>query len=125
MSDSLEMKTAAQPNAPLTGQSELHEHPVEFKSYLRRCVYVFAAAACMITLMIVASFLPGFGWTAKVTLILAIACVNAFIVAGFLMHLLSERKMVYTLLSFTAIFFAGMMGLTLYAMHDMPPGTTH
>ena len=54
--------------------------------------------------MIGASFLPHFGWPAKVTMILAIACVNAFVVAGFLMHLLSEKKAIYTTLAFTVFF---------------------
>ena len=40
------------------------------------------------------------------------------------MHLLSEKKMIYTLLAFTVFFFAGLMGLTLYAMQDFPTGTT-
>jgi caa(3)-type oxidase subunit IV len=100
-------------------------HSVDFKTYLRRCVYVFIAVICTTSLMIYASFLPNFGWTAKVTMILAIACVNAFVVAGFLMHLLSEKKMIYTVLAFTVFFFIGLMGLTLWAMHDFPAGTTH
>jgi caa(3)-type oxidase subunit IV len=98
-------------------------HPVDYKSYLRRCLYVFIAVVCTTSLMICASFLPHFGWTAKVAIILTIACVNAFVVAGFLMHLLSEKKMIYVVLSFTVFFFAGLMGLTLYAMHDFPTGT--
>ena len=48
-------------------------HPVDYKSYLRRCLYVFIAVVCTTSLMIVASFLPHFGWTAKVAMILAIA----------------------------------------------------
>jgi caa(3)-type oxidase subunit IV len=100
-------------------------HPVDFKAYLRRCLYVFIAVICTTSLMICASFLPHFGWTAKVAMILAIACVNAFVVAGFLMHLLSEKKMIYTVLSFTVFFFIGLMGLTIWAMHDFPAGTTH
>jgi len=39
------------------------------------------------------------------------------------MHLLSEKKMVYTVLAFTVFFFAGLMGLTMWAMHDFPTGT--
>ena len=105
--------------------SESHsaEHVVDFKTYLRRCVYVFIAVVCTTSLMIVASFLPNFGWTAKVAMILAIACVNACVVAGFLMHLLSEKKAIYTTLAFTLFFFTGLMGLTLWAMHDFPTGT--
>ena len=119
-----DLKTVRQHNAQLTGESELHGHAVDFKSYLRRCLYVFIAVLCTTALMICASYLPHYGWPVKVTLILAVACVNAFLVAGFLMHLLSEKKMIYTLLAFTVFFFAGLMGLTIYAMHDMPSGTT-
>ena len=105
--------------------SESHhaEHTVDFKSYLRRCLFVFLAVICTTSLMIWVSFLPGYGWPAKVGLILTIACVNALVVAGFLMHLLSEKKLVYTTLAFTLFFFAGLMGLTIWAMHDFPVGT--
>ncbi len=98
-------------------------HSVDLKSYIRRCVFIFIAIICAISLMIFASFLPNFGWPAKVAMILAIACGNAFLVAGFLMHLLSEKKMVYSLLAFTVFFFAGLMGLTMWAMNDFPSGT--
>ena len=98
------------------------EHPVDFKSYIRRCVFVFIAALCAVSLMIFVSYLPC-GWPAKVAMILVIACFNAFVVAGFLMHLLSEKRMIYTLLAFTVFFFAGLLGLTLYAMNDFPSGT--
>jgi len=100
-------------------------HPVDFKTYLRRCLYVLIAVVCTTSLMIGASFLPNYGWPAKVAMILSIACVNAFVVAGFLMHLLSEKKLIYTLLGFTVFFVAGLFVLTIYALHDFPTGTTH
>jgi|SRR5882724_1146819 len=117
MSESHEMKTVAQP--------DLQEHPVEFKSYVRTCIYVFIAILCATGLMIYASFLPHYSWAVKVSLILAVACGNAFVVAGFLMHLISEKKMVYMVLGFTVMFVAGLFWLTLYAMQDFPAGTTH
>ena len=98
-------------------------HSTDLKVYLRRCAFVFLAILCTTSLMIYASFLPHFGWPAKVAMILAIAVVNAFVVAGFLMHLLSEKKMVYTVLGFTVVFFAGLMGLTIWATGDFPLGT--
>ncbi len=102
-------------------------HPVDFNSYLRRCLYVFIAVLCAVGLMIWASYLPPehFSWAVKVAMILAVACGNALVVAGFLMHLISEKKMIYTVLGFTVFFAAAMMWLTLYAMHDFPAGTTH
>jgi hypothetical protein len=120
-----ELKTAEPAPAPFADASGAHEHPVDFNSYLRRCVYVFVAVVCAVSLMLVASYLPHFGWPAKVAMILAIACTNAFVVAGFLMHLISEKKMIYTLLAFTVFFFTGLMGLTVWAMQDFPAGTTH
>lgn len=120
-----ELKMAKPHDSQLVGGLEAHEHPVDFKSYLRRCLYVFLSALCMILLMVFASFAPIGGWPVKVTVIIAIACVNASVVAGYLMHLLSEKKTIYTLLAFTAFFFAGLMGLTVYAMQDMPRGTVY
>jgi hypothetical protein len=120
-----ELKTAESAPAPFAGEPGAHEHPVDFNSYLRRCVYVFIAVVCAVSLMLVASYLPHFTWAAKVAMILAIACTNAFVVAGFLMHLISEKKMIYTLLAFTVFFFTGLMGLTVWAMQDFPAGTTH
>jgi caa(3)-type oxidase subunit IV len=99
------------------------EHPVNLNSYIRRCAFIFAVVVCATGLMIFASYLPHYGWPAKVTMILAIAVCNAFVVAGFLMHLLSEKRMIYTVLAFTVCFFIGLMGLTLWAMADFPTGT--
>ena len=104
-------------------ESEQHEHHVDLSSYIRRCAWVFAAVICAVGLMIYASYLPHTGWPLKVGIILAIAICNAFVVAGFLMHLLTERKMIYTVLAFTVFFFTGLMGLTLWAMSDFPLGT--
>jgi caa(3)-type oxidase subunit IV len=99
-------------------------HAVDLNHYIRLCAVVFLVVLCTTSGMIAASFSHiGEGWTLKVTLILAIAVVNAFLVAGYLMHLLSEKKLVYTVLSFTVVFFIGLMGLTLWAMAGFPPGT--
>jgi heme/copper-type cytochrome/quinol oxidase subunit 4 len=103
--------------------SAMHgEHPVDFNSYLRRCGLILAVVLCAVSLMIWASFLQ-LGWGPKVAIILCIAGVNAFFVAGFLMHLLSEKKMVYTILGFTVSFVIGLFGLTLWAMNDFPRNT--
>ena len=108
---------------PATAAPESHDHPVDFKTYTRRCAGVLAAALIFVGLMIWTSYLPHVGWSTKVAIILVMASCNAFIVAGFLMHLLSERKMVYTILGFTVSFVIGLFGLTLYAMTDFPRNT--
>ncbi len=117
-----ELKTVEAP-APAAARPPTSEHPVVFKDYVWRCALVFIAAVCMISLMVAASFAPIGGWPVKVAVILAIASVNASVVAGFLMHLLSEKKMIYTILAFTVFFAVAMMWLTLYARNDFPTGT--
>jgi len=102
------------------------ENPVNLKSYIRLCAVVFAVVLCTTASMIATSYAhigTSNDWTLKVAIILAIAVVNAFLVAGYLMHLLSEKKLVYTVLIFTVFFFIGLVGLTMWAMHDFPPGT--
>ena len=100
------------------------EKPVSLQSYIRLCGVVFLVVLCTTSAMIATSFAHiGDGWTLKVALILAIAVVNAFLVAGYLMHLLSDKKLIYTVLVFTLFFFIGLMGLTMWAMNDFPTGT--
>ena len=100
------------------------EKPVSLKSYARLCGVVFLVLVCTTTAMIATSYSHlGEGWTLKIAVILSIAAVNAFLVAGYLMHLLSEKKLVYTVLAFTVFFFIGLMGLTVWATNGFPPGT--
>ena len=102
------------------------EKPVSLNSYVRLCGVVFVIVLCTTSAMIATSFAHlGDGWTLKVALILAIAVVNAFLVAGYLMHLLSEKKLIYGVLIFTVLFFIGLVGLTVWATHDLPAGATH
>jgi heme/copper-type cytochrome/quinol oxidase subunit 4 len=96
-----------------------------FQSQIKLCAFVFTVVLLATGLMVWTSFLPHdhYSWTFKMSWILVIAAVNAFFVAGFLMHLLSEKKLVYTVLAFTVFFVIGLAGLTLWAMNDFPVGT--
>ena len=51
---------------------------------------------------------------------LLIATIKAGFVAGVFMHLSDERKMIYGVLVCTVFFLIGLMGLTIWAMHDFP-----
>jgi caa(3)-type oxidase subunit IV len=94
-----------------------------FRAYARRCSLVFLAVACMTLLMVATSYMPLRNHALTIGIILAVASVNAGLVAGYLMHLISERKVIYTLLAFTGIFFTGLMGLSVWATHDVPTST--
>lgn len=107
-----------------SGTAGHSDHEVSLNAYIATCVRVFIVALIAIGCMIWISFLPGnYSWTFKVSLILLVAAANAFMVAGYLMHLLSEKKLVYTVLTFTVFFVIGLAGLTLWAMQDFPVGT--
>lgn len=58
-----------------------------------------------------------------VALALFIASVKAFLVAGYFMHLMDEKKMIYGIMASTVFFFIALMGLTIWAMHDFPTNT--
>ena len=58
--------------------------------------------------------LPSVALTIAVALF--IASVKAFLVAGYFMHLMSEKKMIYGILAATVFFFAGLMYLTIWSM---------
>jgi len=95
-------------------------HPDAFKSYARKCGLVFGAVACVTLVMVGTSYAPIHNRAVAIGLVLGAACINAALVASYLMHLISEKKMIYTVLAFTAIFFAGLMGLSIWATHDVP-----
>lgn len=52
----------------------------------------------------------------NIVVALVIACTKAFLVAGYFMHLISEKKMIYSILAFTGFFVAGLMFLTIWSM---------
>jgi caa(3)-type oxidase subunit IV len=54
---------------------------------------------------------------------LSIAVAKAALVAMFFMHLKHERQLIYVALLFTGIFFAALIGLTIWSEADHVPGT--
>jgi heme/copper-type cytochrome/quinol oxidase subunit 4 len=99
--------------------------PEDFQGYGRRCLTVFGVVMC-ITLMMVGVFYAHLPSPAlSLALILAAAVVNAALVAGYLMHIVTEQKLTLIVLLFTAIFFVGLFALTLGARHSVPWGTVH
>ena len=56
---------------------------------------------------------------------LFIATVKAALVACYFMHLISEKKMIYLVLSFAVIFFFAMLLLPFAEFHNMYEGMRH
>jgi cytochrome c oxidase subunit 4 len=113
-----------QPQAQVQAHAPAHDE--HFSHHVRRYLYVFYALLFGTLITVGASFIPFGSRGINIAVALAIASGKAFLVAGYFMHLISERKMIYGFLAFTAFFFAGLMALTLWAFADFPPHTiTH
>ena len=96
------------------------ESPEDVAHHVRRYLFVFYALLFGTLITVGASYIP-FGHRAlNIGVALVIASAKAFLVAGYFMHLVSERMMIYGVLAFTAFFFVGLMALTLWAMADFP-----
>jgi|SRR4051812_8286199 cytochrome c oxidase subunit 4 len=98
-------------------------HPDHFSHHVRRYLFVFYALLFGTLITVGASYIP-FGHRAmNIGVALVIASGKAFLVAGYFMHLISERKMIYGVLAFTAFFFVGLMFLIIWSYTDFPPHT--
>jgi cytochrome c oxidase subunit IV len=96
------------------------EHTIEeMHHHMRRYKIVGVALAVGTALTVWASLINFGSREINIVVALIIASAKGFLVAGFFMHLISEKKMIYAVLSFTAFFFTGLLFLTLWSMaHD-------
>jgi len=85
---------------------------------IRRYLIVFGCMIVTALMTVGIAIAPLGNHKLNIAFALVIVAVQAFLVLGFMMHLLSERRMIYTVLVFTAFFFAALMALTLFARHD-------
>src|SRR5216684_4176239 len=95
------------------------QHPPDhFSHHVRRYLFVFYALLFGTLVTVGASYIP-FGVRAlNIAVALFIAIAKASLVACYFMHLISERKMIYIVMAFTAFFFIGLMFLTVWSFAD-------
>lgn len=87
----------------------LHHSPEEIKREIRVYLIVFAALAFLTGLTVYACYGLSMPVHYAIIIALVIACTKGFLVAGFFMHLLSEKKLIYSVLGLTVFFFAVLM----------------
>jgi cytochrome c oxidase subunit IV len=96
---------------------------VSFKRHIRLYVGVFIALMIATVITVAVSYFH-FGHedshVGNVTVALIIAGIKAALVAGFFMHLSSEKRAIYVLLVFTGLFCLVMLFLTVYGSFDTP-----
>jgi cytochrome c oxidase subunit IV len=91
-----------------------HEH---IGKHIKVYLLVFYALLVGTVITVAVSYVD-LGTTFNVTLALIIASAKAFLVAGYFMHLISEKTLIYIIMAFTAFFFVGLMALTILAYFD-------
>ncbi|HEY5914778.1 MAG TPA: cytochrome C oxidase subunit IV family protein [Verrucomicrobiae bacterium] len=98
----------------------------DFALHVRRYLYVFYALIFGTLITVGASYIKFGNREVNIAVALFIAISKASLVACYFMHLISERKMIYGILTFTAVFFLGLMFLTVWSFGDYPQHTvTH
>jgi cytochrome c oxidase subunit 4 len=108
------------------GGHDAHDVQKDVKKYM----FVFGALIVGTAITVGAYFLQIHSIALTIALALFIASIKGFLVAGYFMHLISEKKMIYGILASTVFFVIGLMVLTIWAMHDYPaasyvPNMTH
>ncbi|HWF18538.1 MAG TPA: cytochrome C oxidase subunit IV family protein [Verrucomicrobiae bacterium] len=115
MSDPHDTPAPAQAHAPAPAHA--HEDMAHFQQHVKKYLFVFYALIVGTIVTVAASYLPISSVALTVAIALFIACVKGFLVAGYFMHLMSEKKMIYGILLATVFFFAGLMFLIVWSMN--------
>ncbi len=111
----MEVKSHAQTGSVIADAS--HD---DFKEHVRRYLFVFYALLFGTLATVGASYIPWGNREINIAVALFIAICKGSLVACYFMHLISERKLIYGILIFTAFFFLGLMFLTLGAYLSFP-----
>jgi cytochrome c oxidase subunit 4 len=104
-------------NPSPTPTLHVDEHTVEeMHHHIKRYLIVGVALAIGTGLTVWASLINFGSREINIVVALVIAAAKGGLVAGFFMHLISEKKMIYAVLATTAFFFTGLLFLTLWSM---------
>ncbi len=95
----------------------MEAHVDDIKKHVRVYIIVFVSLA-FLTLVTVSVSYVHVGIAAHIAIALFIAVVKGTLVACYFMHLISERKLIYSVLVLTVVFFAVLMFLPVGALLD-------
>ena len=98
---------------------DAHAHDV--KKEVRGYLVVFASLSALTVVTVAVKYLH-LQVTEAICVALAIATFKGALVVCYFMHLISERKLIYTILIFTVFFFAAMVVLFISGHHGIQNG---
>ena len=91
-------------------ESTTSDHAVDIDKHVRIYISVFVALMILTVVTVAVSRLH-LSVPIAVTVALLVAVVKGSLVACYFMHLISERKLIYTVLAVTAAFFIALLAL--------------
>jgi cytochrome c oxidase subunit 4 len=95
-----------------------HDSPENIKKEMTRYIGVFVALAALTGLTVWVRFSLNLPENQAIVVALIIATVKGSLVAAFFMHLISEKKLIYSVLMLTVFFFAVLMFLPVHDILD-------
>jgi cytochrome c oxidase subunit 4 len=89
------------------------DHAVDIDKHVRVYITVFVALM-VLTIVTVAISRFHFPVPIAVTVALIVATIKGALVAGYFMHLVSEKKLIYAVLALTIVFFVALIALPVF-----------
>ena len=89
------------------------KHAVDIDRHVRVYITVFVALMALTIITVAVSYLD-LPLPIAVTVALLVAIVKGSLVACYFMHLISEKKLIYAVLTLTAFFFAALLALPVF-----------
>ncbi len=93
------------------------DHHADLDRRVRTYIFVFVALLVLTVITVAVSRLH-LPVAAAVAVALVVASIKGSLVAGYFMHLVAERKLIYWVLAFTVAFFFVMLLLPLFTQFD-------
>jgi cytochrome c oxidase subunit IV len=115
---------ATDPAVPVTHEHggvhdpNAHHSPEHIKHEMKIYILIFFSLAVLTGATVAARFFLDLPMGYAIAVALAIASIKGFLVAGFFMHLLSEKKLIYGILILTVAFFTALLWLPVHDVID-------
>ena len=93
------------------------DHAADIDRHVRVYITVFVALMVLTIVTVAISYLH-LPLPIAVAVALLVATVKGSLVAGYFMHLISEKKLIYAVLGLTAVFFVALLALPVVTVHN-------
>ena len=93
------------------------DHAVDIDKHVRVYITVFVALMVLTVITVAISRLH-LSVPIAVAVALFVAIIKGSLVAGYFMHLVSEKKLIYAVLVLTAVFFVVLLALPVFTVSD-------